>query len=188
MLLGSMGCALFLPAPSAPPETSEAAAKPLEPWILIDSRAETLTVFRHGAPPIVFGNLAFGAAGVKEKRRRGDDVTPRGVYSVGWIRTESKFVHFIGLNYPSVVDAERGLHDGVIGEAAYERIKRAHERGERPPQDTALGGQIGIHGVGKGSLEIHRIANWTSGCIAMENLDVRRLARMVRVGMRVEIR
>ena len=125
---------------------------------------------------------------MKEKRRRGDDVTPRGVYSVGWIRTESKFVHFIGLNYPSVVDAERGLHDGVIGEAAYERIKRAHERGERPPQDTALGGQIGIHGVGKGSLEIHRIANWTSGCIAMENLDVRRLARMVRVGMRVEIR
>ena len=154
----------------------------------IDSRAETLTVHRTGAPPIVFANLAFGAAGVKEKHRVGDDVTPRGTYAVSWIGKESKFVHFIGLNYPSVADAERGLQDGVINRATYNRIKAAHDAGTTPPQDTALGGLIGIHGVGRGSLDIHRLANWTAGCIAMENQHIRRLARIVFIGMRVEIR
>jgi murein L,D-transpeptidase YafK len=147
-----------------------------------------MTVYRDGKELAVFDNIAFGAAGVKEKQRVGDDVTPRGTYTVGWIRKESKFVHFIGLNYPSLADAERGYRNGVIGRATFERIKQAIERGKTPPQDTPLGGQIGIHGVGRGSLEIHRLANWTAGCIAIEDHQIRRLARIVSVGMRVEIR
>jgi murein L,D-transpeptidase YafK len=139
-------------------------------------------------PPVVFTHLAFGAAGVKEKRRMGDDVTPRGIYTIGWIRSESKFVHFIGLNYPSLEDADRGLASGVIHRGAYDRIKRALEIGATPPQDTALGGFIGIHGVGRGSLEIHQLANWTAGCIALDNQQIRRLARLIHIGMRVQIK
>ncbi len=188
LLLGASGCALFRKEVSEEPPPSRQGISQKEPWIEIDSRSETLTVYREGMPPVVFTHLAFGAAGVKEKRRMGDDVTPRGIYTIGWIRSESKFVHFIGLNYPSLEDADRGLASGVIHRGAYDRIKRALEIGATPPQDTALGGFIGIHGVGRGSLEIHQLANWTAGCIALDNQQIRRLARLIHIGMRVQIK
>lgn len=193
LLIGTLtvtvaGCSLFQG------EEPEGRKPPLErptlvdPWIEIDSRSETLTVHRPGREPVTLRELAFGAAGVKEKRRMGDDVTPRGTYTIGWIRTESKFVHFIGLNYPSLADADRGLASGVIHRGAYERIKRAHAAGATPPQDTPLGGFIGIHGVGRGSMEIHRLANWTAGCIAIDNQQIRKLRDLIHIGMRVEIK
>jgi len=188
MVLG--GCFLFPAAHqepgTAPQLQAQESAAPAS--IVIDSREETLAVYRPGKPREIFGNLAFGAAGVKEKMRVGDDVTPRGVYTVGWVSRKSKFVHFIGLNYPSLADAERGLRDGRISRVTYDRIVRALKEGRTPPQDTALGGWIGIHGVGRGSLEVHRIANWTAGCIAMENSQIEKLARLVHIGMKVEIR
>lgn len=159
-----------------------------DPWILIDSSADQLTVYRRSAPPVIFKNIAVGAAGVKEKFRSGDDVTPRGIYTVGWIKRQSKFETFIGLTYPSIDDASRGYKSGVITYATYKRIKDAIDQGQVPPQDTPLGGFIGIHGVGKGSLEIHRIANWTAGCIAVENSQIEELSRIVRPGVQVEIR
>jgi len=188
LLVGVAGCALFRKeAPQATPPPRQVITQK-EPWIEIDSRTETLTLHREGMAPLVFTNLAFGAAGVKEKRRMGDDVTPRGEYTIGWIRSESKFVHFIGLNYPSIADADRGLASGVIHRGTYERIRRALEAGATPPQDTALGGFIGIHGVGKGSLEVHQFANWTAGCVAMDNQQIRRLKGLIHIGMRVQIK
>jgi len=172
--------------PPKPPTIIE--SEKTDPWVLIDSETDQLTVHRKNAPPIVFKNIAFGAAGVKEKQRMGDDVTPRGNYRVGWIRRSEKFETFIGLTYPSLPDAERGYRRGVINLATYERIKGAHVDGRLPPQDTRLGGFIGIHGVGKGSLEIHRMANWTAGCIAVENSQIDELARLLRPGTQVEIR
>ena len=145
-------------------------------------------MFQRGKPSLVFSNIAVGAAGVKEKVKRGDDVTPRGIYQVAWIRRQSKFLHFIGLNYPLVTDAQRGLNDRRIDRHTFERIRLAHSRGEVPPQDTPLGGFIGIHGVGKGSLAIHRVANWTGGCVAVENGQIQRLTGIVRIGTVVEIR
>jgi murein L,D-transpeptidase YafK len=174
------------PQPIKPPQILQ--PEKTDPWVLIDSETDQLIVHRKGAPPIVFKNIAFGAAGVKEKQRIGDDVTPRGSYRVGWIRNSNKFETFIGLTYPSLPDAERGYRRGVINLATYERIKGAHVDGRMPPQDTRLGGFIGIHGVGKGSLEIHRMANWTAGCIAVENSQIDELARLVQPGTQVEIR
>ena len=159
-----------------------------DPWVLIDSEGDRLTVYRNGGAPIEFRNVAFGAAGVKHKQRRGDDVTPRGTYTVGWVRRQSKFSIFIGLNYPSLEDAQRGYQRGIINLATFEEIKGAHQTGRVPPQDTALGGHIGIHGVGRGSLEIHRIANWTAGCIAVENQQIELLSEIVKPGTQVEIR
>jgi L,D-peptidoglycan transpeptidase YkuD (ErfK/YbiS/YcfS/YnhG family) len=42
--------------------------------------------------------------------------------------------------------------------------------------------------VGKGSLAIHRVANWTGGCVAVENGQIQRLTGIVRIGTVVEIR
>ena len=177
--------------PLAPPPTPTPIAvnsSRTDPWVSIDSRSERVTVHRSGSPDIIFENAAFGAAGVKQKARRGDDVTPTGRYTIGWISKQSRFFQFIGLNYPSLADAQRGLQNGTINQSVFERIAKAHARGATPPQDTPLGGMIGLHGVGRGSLEIHRLVNWTAGCIALENDQIRRLATMLSPGVEVEIR
>jgi murein L,D-transpeptidase YafK len=173
------------PLPSATPTVSVTKT---DPWILVDSRSEKLTVYRNEIPVAEFRNIAFGAAGVREKVRQGDDVTPRGSYRIGWISHKSKFHLFIGLDYPSKSDAERGLRNGVITKPVFDRIIAAHDAGRTPPQTTRLGGLIGIHGVGRGDLEIHRLVNWTAGCIALENHEIGELARFVRPGVVVEIR
>lgn len=162
--------------------------KPAKPWVEIDSRHKRLTLHRPGHADVIFDGVAFGAAGVKEKHKQGDHVTPRGRYTIGWISKQSKFRSFIGLNYPSVYDAERGYRNGVINQVAFSRIRDSHLDGRTPPQNTALGGYIGIHGVGKGSIEIHRMANWTEGCIALDNGQIERLLELVSPGMEVEIR
>ena len=53
---------------------------------------------------------------------------------------------------------------------------------------TALGGQLGIHGLGVGDAEIHRAYNWTRGCVALEDWQIDELRPWLRVGMPVEIR
>lgn len=171
-----------------PTKPGEGAGTSRGIWLLIDSRQETLTVMKDTAPVEVFHNLAFGSSGVGKKQLRGDNVTPRGTFAIGWSNGSSKYYRFWGLTYPSVSDAADGLRRGYITQRQFEEISRAHELGLTPPQNTALGGQIGIHGTGRGSVDIHRFANWTNGCVALENEQVDKLARWIRPGMTVEIR
>jgi lipoprotein-anchoring transpeptidase ErfK/SrfK len=49
-----------------------------------------------------------------------------------------------------------------------------------PPQNTKLGGEIYIHGHGAGS-------DWTWGCVALENEDVKELYEAVSMGTTVTI-
>jgi len=191
LILQLAGCGLFKEdtrPTSVSVEMPARLARPPKAWIDINSGEKRLTVHRPGMAPVVFDRVAFGAAGVREKRRQGDHVTPSGKYKVGWISRESKFNIFIGLNYPSEQDAARGYKSGVITEAAYSRIRNSHGVGSTPPQTTPLGGYIGIHGIGKGDPEIHRIANWTEGCIALDNQQIRKLVELVFSGMDVVIR
>lgn len=175
-----------VPSPTPPPSVSK-YARHAGRWVLIESRTKTLTVVDEGAPLEVFESVAFGTAGVGVKHHVGDDVTPRGVFSVGWINRQGKYGPFIGLNYPNRAYVEQGMQEGVIRQAESREILNALEHGTRPPQSTKLGGWIGIHGIGSGKLEIHRLVNWTSGCIALDNQQIRRLLELVRVGMEVEI-
>ncbi len=142
-----------------------------------------------GIDPITtFEKLAFGSGGVGMKVKRGDNITPKGTFAVGWVNGSSKFNIFIGLNYPNLEYAERAYRSGVIKEKAFLQIKDALNAGQTPPQHTPLGGYIGIHGVGKGSLEIHQAIDWTNGCVALDNGQITKLAKVVRKGMVVHIR
>ena len=62
------------------------------------------------------------------------------------------------------------------------------EGGRPPPQDTALGGYIGIHGVGAGDPAVHEDFNWTEGCVALTDAQIDALLRHITVGTAVEIR
>lgn len=181
------GCG-YLPEPVRLTKPFKPSSAHSGTWILIDSRRETLSVMQEKSPLKVFQNVAFGSSGVGRKQRRGDNVTPRGTFSIGWANGGSKYHRFWGLTYPSLEDAAEGLRSGRITKGEFDAIERAHRLGRTPPQNTALGGQIGIHGTGRGSIDIHRVANWTNGCIALENEQVDVLAQWIRPGMVVEIR
>jgi hypothetical protein len=145
----------------------------------------------HAGPAAGAGvrKVALGSSGAGLKFARGDNKTPLGVFRVGWINDHSRFKKFIGLDYPNLDYAEQALREHRIDRLTYERIRAAWVNGRTPPQDTPLGGQIGIHGIGFGDPSVHSAGiNWTSGCVALDNGQIDALRPWVRVGMRVEIR
>ncbi|NOQ82218.1 MAG: L,D-transpeptidase family protein [Methylophaga sp.] len=134
--------------------------------------------------------VAFGSGGRKSKLREGDHTTPKGTYQINKVRDSGRFHLFIQLNYPNMNDAKRALKNHTITRMQYRDILDAHNKGRLPPQNTALGGAIGLHGIGletKDKLEIHQIADWTQGCIAMRNHEIEELSRYIHVGTPINI-
>jgi len=134
--------------------------------------------------PVVLGKRPEGV-----KRRRGDSRTPEGEYFVSSKRPRSRFRLFLGLSYPNARDAQEGLRRGAISKTAYEGIRDAFRAWREPAWDTALGGFVGIHGEGneyRGFVRRHHI-DWTDGCIALSNDDIRTLYDLVHVGTPVLI-
>jgi lipoprotein-anchoring transpeptidase ErfK/SrfK len=157
-------------------------------WLRVDTQDSTLTVMKGDKQQVVFKNVAIGRYGKTYYKKKGDHRTPLGRFTIAWIPRKSQYHRFLGLNYPDLERADRALVDGEITEAQWQAIRRASEAKIRPPQDTPLGGFIGIHGTGAGDPKIHGQYNWTSGCIALSNDQIDRLMSWVRVGTPVEIR
>ena len=133
---------------------------------------------------------ATGRGGLGDKRIRGDNKTPEGVYYITGFNEDSAFDMFFRLNYPNAKDGYFGLKRELIDRDDFDRILDAQRRDQLPPQDTPLGGAIGIHGIGeenKDRLHVQRWQNWTQGCIALTNREIRELRRYVGVGTRVVI-
>jgi murein L,D-transpeptidase YafK len=157
-------------------------------WLLIDTDALTLEVKKGGQTLERLENIAIGRNGAGFKEVRGDDVTPLGTYKIGWINEKSSFYRFFGLSYPSVDNAHAALDKGLIDPLTFETIVEAHQKHSIPPQNTPLGGQIGIHGLGRGDDKIHRTMNWTHGCIALTNRQIDRLSKWVDKEITVQIK
>jgi murein L,D-transpeptidase YafK len=157
-------------------------------WLLVDTTALKIEVKQGDRTVDTISDIAIGRGGAGYKTHRGDDITPYGDYRIGWVGERSSFRRFFGLTYPNVQDARTALIKGLINKATYERIVEANESHQIPPQNTPLGGQIGIHGLGAANEKIHRSMNWTHGCIAMTNNQIDHLRRYVEPGMVVKIK
>ncbi len=165
-----------------------ASAQPAETWVLVDTPGLQVSVM-HGQEVLqVFDNVAIGSNGTTRQKRVADERTPLGDYRISEIRRSSRFHLFLGLDYPSMDDAKRAFGEGRIDSNEFTRIRDALQRGDHPPQDTSLGGNLGFHGIGNGSPEIHASFNWTNGCIALTNEQIEILAALVSVGTPVRIR
>jgi murein L,D-transpeptidase YafK len=121
------------------------------------------------------------------KMRAGDTRTPEGSYRVSGPARASRFHLFIPIDYPSVDDARAARADGRISGAAYERIVSAHARGEAPPGDTPLGGNLGFHGEGERWRGDSVDLDWTNGCIGLSDADIDFLAERIGIGTPVAI-
>ncbi len=109
--------------------------------------------------------IGLGRAPEGDKEKEGDNKTPEGTYYMCYRNGNSKYTYFIGISYPNVKDAKRGLDQGIINQTTYNRIKRAIEAKQQPPWNTPLGGAVGLHGGGTKY-------DWTYGCMALSDEDI----------------
>ena len=114
------------------------------------------------------------------KSRAGDYATPEGRFYVCVKNVHSKFFLSLGLSYPGPTDAERGLRSGLISAGQYQAILETYKQRRTPPWGTALGGEIFLHGRGSST-------DWTWGCIALDDTDIRELFSVIPLGTTVEI-
>ena len=124
--------------------------------------------------------VVLGFAPVGDKKIEGDGKTPLGDFYVFTKNDQSRFYLSLGLSYPNTDDAERGLRENLISQSEYDEIVRAIAENRMPPQNTALGGEIYIHGGGTAK-------DWTWGCVALENELMRELFDAVPAGAKVTI-
>ena len=118
-------------------------------------------------------SIALGFSPRGHKTTEGDGKTPEGLYRIDARNPNSSFHLSLRISYPNAMDRAQ-----------------ARRRGVSP------GGQIFIHGqpnrpsgaVGTAGDVIAKPGDWTLGCIAVANRQVREIWRAVRIGTLVELR
>lgn len=158
-----------------------------EIWIDVDTSEHTLTVMQGDQVKRIFENIALGRFGTTWYKRTKDDKTPLGKFRIGWINEQSRYYRFFGLDYPDRETARRALQENIITKETWQSILTATNQEKTPPQDTILGGHIGIHGIGRGDPEIHDQFHWTNGCIALTNEQIDQLSKWLKPGVMVKI-
>ena len=158
--------------------------------IVISKSRQELAVIRNDQIVKQY-RISVGKGGSGAKRKLGDKKTPIGVYKIVDFRNESKFHYFMQLDYPNLLDAWYGYKNNIISATEFKEIAVAYKTRQKPPQDTKLGGYIGIHGLGlenEEKLQIHNGFNWTDGCIALTNEEINELKQYVAIGTKVIIK
>lgn len=134
--------------------------------VLIEKKAHLLTLFT-GGTKIKSYRVSLGRGGLGRKLREGDKLTPEGKYSIDRRNPNSAYHKALHISYPNKEDLARAAAQGV-----------------------APGGDIMIHGIrnGLGWLgPIHRLFDWTLGCVALTNGEIEELWELVPNGTEVEI-
>jgi hypothetical protein len=189
--LGTPGSAPAPAAPAEPPRALTPAPPVTDPCLAIVSlvidKSEHRLVAICANGSVKSFRVALGQLPLGYKREVHDLRTPEGFYRIAEAPRGSRFHVFMLLDYPSLADADRALSNGDISPRTYLRIARAVARGDVPPQDTLLGGMIGIHGEGADHQGDSSRRDWTFGCIALSDADAEYLAFRVDVGTPVKI-
>lgn len=146
--------------------------------LVITKHSKTLTVF-DGEEEVLRIPVVTGKNSV-DKQREGDLATPEGEFYICYKNPESKYHRFLGLSYPNVEDAERGLRDKLISPTEYQQIRDAIAEKKCPPWKTALGGEVGLHGPCPN-------ITWTHGCVAMNVEQIERLFDLLEIGDEVTV-
>lgn len=134
--------------------------------------------------------ISSGSGGFGDKTKRGDKMTPIGVYKILNFNEDSRFHFFMQINFPNAKDAFDGLKNDTINKDEFSQIISSLKRKRLPTQNTDLGGSIGIHGIGNETddrLALHEDENWTKGCVAIKNKEIEELRKFVHIGTSVVI-
>ena len=135
--------------------------------VLVEKGARRLTLLRQGRALATYP-VSLGFSPLGHKQREGDGRTPEGRYRVEWKNPQSVAYLSLKVSYPEPPE-----------------IAAAEARGEPP------GGFIMIHGImnGFGWLgALHRMVDWTDGCVAVTNAEMQAIYARVDPGTPIEIR
>ncbi len=155
------------------------------------SKSSQELIVKEGDQVIKRFRISIGRGGDGTKLQRGDNKTPIGTYKILDFKANSRFHFFMLINYPNQVDAWHGYIDNRINAREFKQIIVANRNNQVPPQNTVLGGYIGLHGIGEiteQKLSIHNKENWTEGCIALTNEEISELRNYVTIGTTIQIR
>jgi hypothetical protein len=125
------------------------------------------------------------------KEHQGDGRTPEGDLFICSVNRVSHYTRFLALAYPTPADAQRGLQSRLLTPAQAREVEssfRIHKG--CPPQQTQLGGQVGIHGKGDWQQRGDRfgVVDWTLGCVGLRDADILELFEgYAEVGLPVRI-
>ena len=158
---------------------AESLSKIENPLIVVNKSQRKLELF-DGEKLIKTYKIALGFAPVGDKEKQGDGKTPEGEFYIFTKNDKSKFYLSLGISYPNIEDAARGLKAKLITKTEYDKIVRAIKDKKMPAQYTKLGGEIYIHGGGTTS-------DWTDGCVALQNEEMKEIFDAIPVGTRVKI-
>ncbi|MGH8500965.1 MAG: L,D-transpeptidase family protein [Gammaproteobacteria bacterium] len=158
----------------------EPVAIPEHGLFIVVSKSNRLMTVYSDAEVVHRYRIGLGFQPSGRKRWEGDGRTPEGRYSVAVKNPQSRYFLSLGLNYPAPSDASIAYEQGRISLEEYQAIEDAYNERKVPPWNTRLGGAIFIHGRGAAG-------DWTRGCIALEDADMRQLYSLVDVGTPVTI-
>jgi murein L,D-transpeptidase YafK len=147
-----------------PPRVAEAARADR---VLVEKAARRLTLLREGR---VHANYTISLGFVPEghKAREGDGRTPEGVYAIAFRNPRSVAHLSLKVSYPSPADAAAAQAGGY-----------------------SPGGDIMIHGLMNGFSwlgRLHRLKDWTQGCVGVTNAEMRAIYARVDLGTPIEFK
>ncbi len=160
------------------------------PYIVIDRRTYSLKLYEDTVLIKTY-RANFGRNVGSPKSKANDLATPVGNYRICGIDTVSKYYKVFMLNYPNLSDAADALRKGVISQAEFDRLKFELDYDQCPDDSTALGGDIGIQGIGRLDFIFKYLPfnyNWTNGSIAISNESTDELYSVVKKGTKVVIK
>jgi murein L,D-transpeptidase YafK len=128
---------------------------------VIVHKGDRLMFLMHNEEILEAYEFELGFAPEGHKLEEGDGRTPEGEYMIDRRNPNSAYYLSIGINYPNEED-----------------IAQARARGVSP------GGDIFIHGTPR---PLRRGDDWTAGCIAVSNRDMRQIYAMVEDGTPISI-
>ena len=135
--------------------------------------------------------VSLGRNAHKIKNKAGDEATPVGEYIICAIDTSHEYDIFFRLNYPNLDDAAEALRKGWISQKEFNQIKFEFFYEDCTKYNDALGGDIGIHGIGRLNYifkNLPFVFNWTNGSIAMSDENMNELYSIIKVGTKVVIK
>ena len=113
-------------------------------------------------------SISLGGNSVGKKTCQGDKKTPEGTYYTNSKNANSKYHKNLGISYPNSND-----------------VAYAKKAGLSP------GGDIKIHGLPNGMEFVgglHKMFDWTAGCIAVNNSEIDELYELVAIGTVIVIK
>lgn len=134
--------------------------------VIVHKKEHTLTLLREDKTLKTY-KVALGGNVVGPKTQLGDHKTPEGAYVLDRRNEHSHFYRSIHISYPNPEDRERAKQAGVDA-----------------------GGDIMIHGLQNGLGwvgSLHRLHDWTDGCIAVTDEEMDEIWRAVTDGTPIEI-